>query len=34
MLPGVSFGDGLVSRVVNGTPNQVCTSFVDEVRIE
>ena len=35
MLPGVSFGgDGLVSRVINGTPNQVCTSFVDEVRIE
>ena len=35
LIPGVSFGgDGIVSRIVNGTSNQVCTSFVDEVRIE
>ena len=35
LIPGVSFGgDGIISRIVNGTCNQVCTSFVDEVKIE
>lgn len=35
LATGVAFaGDGIVSRIVNGTCNQVCTSFVDEVRIE
>jgi hypothetical protein len=34
-LPSFSFAnDGLLSRIVNGTSNQVCTSFVDEVKIE
>lgn len=27
-------GDGIISRIVNGTCNQVCTSFVDEVKVE
>ena len=35
LVPGIAFaGDGIVSRIVNGTCNEVCTSFVDEVRIE
>jgi hypothetical protein len=35
LIPGVSLGgDGIISRIVNGTCNEVCTSFVDEVRIE
>lgn len=35
LFPSFSFAsDGLLSRIVNGTCNQVCTSFVDEVKIE
>ncbi len=35
LFPSFGFaGDGLLSRIVYGTCNQVCTSFVDEVRIE
>jgi hypothetical protein len=33
--PTIAFANnGLLSRIVNGTCNEVCTSFVDEVRIE
>ena len=35
LIPTFSFAtEGLMSRLFHGTPNQVCTSFVDEVRIE
>lgn len=35
LIPSVTFANsGLLSRIVNGTSNQVCTSFVDEVKIE
>lgn len=35
LIPSVTFANnGLLSRIVNGTPNQVCTTFVDEVKIE
>lgn len=34
-IPSIAFANnGLLSRIVNGTPNEVCTSFVDEVKIE
>lgn len=34
-VPTFSFAtEGLMSRLLHGTPNQVCTSFVDEVKIE
>lgn len=35
LIPSVTFAnDGLFSRIINGTCNQVCTSFVDEVKVE
>jgi hypothetical protein len=34
-IPTFSFAtEGLMSRIFHGTSNQVCTSFVDEVKIE
>lgn len=35
LAPTMVFANsGLLSRIVNGTSNEVCTSFVDEVKIE